>query len=145
MLYLYRYIIITYLLYGTTALKGVWSPSNEGIFIWFNFSYTYFLLEAEWLGISTSPHFAQMPIFQAWGSLTSLQSQTRWTCDQDFYVLKKPIELSRVWTLEPRNSRRARSPRPPKLIFMLYILWKFYNKDDVKIIIVSCIYLYCRL
>ena len=33
-----------YLLYGTTALVVLWLPSNEGFFIWFNFSYTYFLL-----------------------------------------------------------------------------------------------------
>ena len=36
-----------YLLYGTTALEELWPHSNEGFFIWFNFSYTYFLLEAE--------------------------------------------------------------------------------------------------
>ena len=55
--------------------------------------------------------------FQASGSLTSLKSQTQhpqlkspsWrTCAQDFYVLKKSIDLSRVWTREPWISRRAR-------------------------------------
>jgi hypothetical protein len=37
----------TYLLYGTTALEEIWPSSNEGFFTLFNFSYTYFLLEAE--------------------------------------------------------------------------------------------------
>ena len=37
-----------YLLYGTTDLEELWPPSNESLFILFNFSYTYFLLEAEW-------------------------------------------------------------------------------------------------
>ena len=47
--------LLTYLLYGRTALEELWLPSNEGFFIWFNFSYTYFLLEAEWWVISPSP------------------------------------------------------------------------------------------
>ena len=36
--------IHTYLLYGTTALEELSPPSNKGFFIWFNFSYTDFLL-----------------------------------------------------------------------------------------------------
>ena len=36
--------------------EELWPPSNEGFFIWFNFSYTYFPLEAEWWVISPSPH-----------------------------------------------------------------------------------------
>ena len=48
--------IITYLLYATTALEDVWPPYSEGFCIWFNFSYTYFLLEAEWWVISQSLH-----------------------------------------------------------------------------------------
>jgi len=30
--------------------------------------------------------------------------------DKDFYILKKSIDLSRVWTREPWISRRARCP-----------------------------------
>ena len=37
-------------------LEELSPPSNEGFFIWLNFSYTYFLLEAEWCVISPSPH-----------------------------------------------------------------------------------------
>ena len=48
-------------------------------------------------------YLAQRPIFQAWGSLTS-------TCAQEFYVLKKSIDLSRVWTRESWMSRGARYP-----------------------------------
>ena len=40
-------IINLYLLYGTTALEGPWTPANEGFLIWLNFTYTYFLLETE--------------------------------------------------------------------------------------------------
>ena len=55
--------------------------------------------------------------FQAWGSLTSLISQTRdpqfkvppgGLCAPYFYVLKKSIDPSRVWTREPWISRQAR-------------------------------------
>ena len=38
---------VTYLLYDTKALEDLRLPSNEGFFIQFNFSYTYFRLEAE--------------------------------------------------------------------------------------------------
>ena len=48
--------VIYYLLYGTTGLEQLWKPSNEGFFIWFNFSYTYFLIEADWWVISPSLH-----------------------------------------------------------------------------------------
>ena len=57
--------------------------------------------------------------FQAPDSLTSLNSQTRGPqlkvppggiFTQDFYVLKKTIDLSRAWTREPGISRRARYP-----------------------------------
>ena len=37
-------------------------------------------------------------------------SPTRRTCAEDFYVLKKSIDLSRIWTREPWISRRARYP-----------------------------------
>ena len=32
---------------GTTHFKEPWPHSNEGFFVSFNFSYTYYLLEAE--------------------------------------------------------------------------------------------------
>ena len=41
------------------------------------------------------------------------ESGPRRTSAQDFYVLRKSIELSRVWTHEPWISRRALTPRPP--------------------------------
>ena len=44
-------------------------------------------------------NFAQRPIFSS-----------RRTCAQDFYVLKKSIDVSRVWTREPWISRRTRYP-----------------------------------
>ena len=37
-------------------------------------------------------------------------SPSRRTCAQDFYVLKKSIDLSHVWTREPWISRRACYP-----------------------------------
>ena len=37
-------------------------------------------------------------------------SPSRRTCSQDFYVLKKSIDLSRIWTREPWISRRGRYP-----------------------------------
>ena len=60
--------------------------------------------------------------FQAWGSSTSLKSQTRkpqlkvpsGELAQDFSALKKSIDLSRVWRLEPWISRRARYPETTK-------------------------------
>ena len=42
--YLFAYLriyVLKYLLYGTTALEELWPPSNEGFFIWFNFSYLF--------------------------------------------------------------------------------------------------------
>jgi hypothetical protein len=48
---------------------------------------------------------SEVYFFQASGSLTSLKSQTRdpqlkvspgGLCDQNFYVLKKPIDLNRI-------------------------------------------------
>ena len=36
-----------YLPYGTIVLEELRLPSNEGFFIYFNFSYTFFRLEAE--------------------------------------------------------------------------------------------------
>ena len=68
-------------------------------------------------------NFAQRPIFQAWGSLTSTKSQTRdpslKSIPEDLCsgVLRpeKSIDLSRIWTREPWISRRARYPeRPPR-------------------------------
>ena len=53
--YLLTYLL-TYLLYGITSLEELRPPSKEGFFIWFNFSYTYFLLDADWQVISPSPH-----------------------------------------------------------------------------------------
>ena len=47
---------ITCLFCGKRALGELWLPSNEGFFIWFNFSYTCFLLEAEWWAISPLLH-----------------------------------------------------------------------------------------
>ena len=37
-------------------------------------------------------------------------SPSRRTCAHDFYVLKKSIDVSRVWTLKPWISRRERYP-----------------------------------
>ena len=54
--------------------------------------------------------------FQAWGSLTSLKSRTQDSQlkvhpeGQDFYVPKKSIDFSRVWTREPWISRRVGYP-----------------------------------
>ena len=38
------------------------------------------------------------------------QSPSRRNCAQDFYILKKSIDLSRVWTCKPWISRRSRYP-----------------------------------
>ena len=46
--------VVTLLIYSMTQL--LWLPSNEGFFNWFNFSYTYFLLEADSWVINPSPH-----------------------------------------------------------------------------------------
>ena len=52
---------------------------------------------------------------------------------QDFYILKKSIDLSRVWTREPWISRRARYPETDysdhsgsnqALIAYIILLWK---------------------
>ena len=60
-------------------------------------------------------NFFQSPIFYAWGSLTSLKSQTRTPslkslledlCSE-LLRLEKSIDLSRVWTRETWISRRA--------------------------------------
>ena len=39
--------LLTYLLSDQRALEEL-LPSNEGFFIWFNFCYNNYLLEAEW-------------------------------------------------------------------------------------------------
>ena len=58
-------------------------------------------------------NFAQRPIFT--GSLTSLNLRpSRRTCAKDFYVLKKSIDLGRIWTRKPWVSRRARYPEPSR-------------------------------
>ena len=41
---------------------------------------------------------------------TPAYSPPRRTCAQDFYVLKRSIDLSRIWNREPWISRRARYP-----------------------------------
>ena len=46
-------IVLNIIFCSTTALEELWPPSNEDFFIWFNFSYTYFLLETEWLNTQT--------------------------------------------------------------------------------------------
>ena len=102
------YYLLTYLRYGTTVLEKLWPPSNEGFFIYFSFSYTYFLLEAEWcvivhrlmslldkelLGRDTPIKFcSDVYFFQVWGSLRRI-------CARNFYALKKSTELNRVWTV----------------------------------------------
>ena len=69
-----------------------------------------------------------------WDFLTSLKSKTREpqflslsrrTCAQDFYVLKKSIDLSWVWTREHWISRRARYPETNEadIIFTLYLMY----------------------
>ena len=46
------------------------------------------------------------------------------TCAQDFYVLKKSIDLSRVWTREPWTLRRARYPDISSRIYLKIIFWR---------------------
>ena len=62
-------------------------------------------------------NFAQRPIFSGLRFFNEPEisdsgppawSPPRRTCDQDFYILEKSIDLSRVWTREPWISRRAR-------------------------------------
>ena len=64
-------------------------------------------------------NFAQGPIFSGlWffnePEISDLgppaESPSQRTCAQDFYVLKKSIKRSRVWTREPWISRRANYP-----------------------------------
>ena len=50
-------------------------------------------------------------LWRAWNLRLGTPSlKSRRTCTQDFYVLKKSIDLSRVWYSEPWISRRARYP-----------------------------------
>ena len=64
-------------------------------------------------------NFAQRPIFSGLrffnepeisDSGPPASSHSQRTCAQDFYIPKKPIDLSRVWTHKPWISRRARYP-----------------------------------
>ena len=47
-------LVLDYLIYGTKALEELWPPANEGFIILLIFSYTYFLLEAEWWVMSVA-------------------------------------------------------------------------------------------
>ena len=67
-------------------------------------------------------NFAQRPVFSGLRFFnepeisdlgTSDFSPSWMTCAQDFYVLKKSIDLSRVWTREPWISKHV-TPRPPR-------------------------------
>ena len=94
-------------------------------------SYDYYLLGAEWWVISLrlisqldrnygiirmwirQLNFAQKSIFQAWGTLTSLKSQTwdpQLKVPPGGLVLKKSIDLSQVSTCEPWILRQTHYP-----------------------------------
>ena len=93
-------------------------------------------------------------VFQAWGSLTSLKSQTRnpqlkvppgGLVLRIFTSWKKYIDLSRVRTREPSITRRGEhvTPRPPRttsnlkieeVYFRLFCMLSELNRDSVKVI-----------
>ena len=65
------------------------------------------------LNFALRPIFSDLRFFNEseisdWGSPAYIPS--RRTCAQDFYVLKKSIDLSRIWTCAPWISRRACYP-----------------------------------
>ena len=69
-------------------------------------------------------NIAQRPIFSGFWFFSepeisqsgpSAYSPSRRNCAQDFYVLKKSIDLSRIWTREPWTSRRAPYPETSTL------------------------------
>ena len=66
-------------------------------------------------------NFAQGPIFSGLKFFnepeTSDSGPSRRTCAQEFYLLKKSIDLSRVWTREPWISRRAHYPETTEADF----------------------------
>ena len=63
--------------------------------------------------------------FQAWGSLTSLKSQTRdpQSSRRIFMSWKKSIDLSRFWTREPCISKRARYPETTEVDYWQCNCW----------------------
>ena len=65
------------------------------------------------LNFAQRPNFSGLRFFnepEISDSGPPASSPSRRTCTQDFFVLKKSIDLSLIWTREPWTSRRARYP-----------------------------------
>ena len=91
--------------------------------------------------------FSEAYFFQAWGSLTLIfqtrdtqQSSSRRTRAQDFYVLKKSIDLSRIWTLDLEASTLPHTTAAENKVYSS----KWSRIGKVFVIIISLLY-FCFL
>ena len=73
-----------------------------------------------WLNFAQRPVFSGLRFFNE-TEISDSVSPSRRTCAQNFYVLKKSIDLSRVWTREPWISRQACYPETTEADLQNYL------------------------